>query len=673
MKRRATTQPARDDASPSRRRSARLSKRARPADDDAAVPDAAAAVARPATETLNHSTDGAPSAPVSTLQPDNGASTAAAKDPRPTTTAASSSMSTHPGNGASVTAVATDMTADELALYDRQIRLWGLDAQSRMRQAKVLVIGMTGLSNELCKNIVLAGVGALTVVDGERVTEADLGTQFFLRTEDIGSNRADAVVPRISNLNPRVKVKAVVADASNLEQTVLEGHDIVVVTGHWPKEVLCSIDDTCRQKGIKFFCAWSFGMHGYIFSDLQDYTCSFTTKDDRGEESQKKSVYSFPSLREAQGRSLAEVRGRALKRIPAIYFALAFVWDLDGVGSQQGVEIDSPDLLLRRQQFCKRLGIDEGRLEDTAVGAVLQRPVMELTPVSAVVGGFLAQEVLSAASGKPVSIDNFFCLSADVEMVHAMPAAIGSNRVGQRRADLLSFDMDRVLSPQLPDGVDPTKMNLAVSDQKLTYYYSRFDDAHQQLHEFKDMDLHGQQQTLVFLCHLLRNPENVAPALEEGVLNVLKFNLLVLIVNKVEAECMDIQVLMLDTIYNCTRLGREPWIPGELANCSAMEIFTRIIQKEPVTEVKVAAVKCIMMLSFHKVGKEAATNSDTILVLIGLLSDRKSQVRAAAAGALMSITVDCDAKRVMVRENAISTLMDLLDDRDPAVLLNVVK
>lgn len=38
-----------------------------------------------------------------------------------------------------------------------------------------------------------------------------------------------------------------------------------------------------------------------------------------------------------------------------------------------------------------------------------------------------------------------------------------------------------------------------------------------------------------------------------------------------------------------------------------------------------------------------------------------------------SITIDCEAKRIMVRENAIAILTDLLLDENESVLLNVVK
>lgn len=48
--------------------------------------------------------------------------------------------------------------------------------------------GMRGLSNEVCKNLVLAGIGAITLIDHDVVTEEDLGTQFFVTVEDIGKN-----------------------------------------------------------------------------------------------------------------------------------------------------------------------------------------------------------------------------------------------------------------------------------------------------------------------------------------------------------------------------------------------------------------------------------------------------------------------------------------------------
>ncbi len=58
----------------------------------------------------------------------------------------------------------------------------------RLRTANVLLITMRALANEIAKNLVLAGVGSLTVQDSQVVVEDDLGAQFFISEQDIGKN-----------------------------------------------------------------------------------------------------------------------------------------------------------------------------------------------------------------------------------------------------------------------------------------------------------------------------------------------------------------------------------------------------------------------------------------------------------------------------------------------------
>lgn len=55
-----------------------------------------------------------------------------------------------------------------------------------MRNATILVLRLKGIATEAIKNIVLAGIGKLLVVDTENVSEEDLGAGFFFRDEDVG-------------------------------------------------------------------------------------------------------------------------------------------------------------------------------------------------------------------------------------------------------------------------------------------------------------------------------------------------------------------------------------------------------------------------------------------------------------------------------------------------------
>lgn len=123
---------------------------------------------------------------------------------------------------------------DEAALYDRQIRLWGLDAQNRIRKAHLLVINLDGLTTEAIKNWVLAGISTLTIADIRETTQwHDLSAGFFWREADVGATvrsimfgifapplyflplqRLPPAAARIQALNPLVKINVLSPEES---------------------------------------------------------------------------------------------------------------------------------------------------------------------------------------------------------------------------------------------------------------------------------------------------------------------------------------------------------------------------------------------------------------------------------------------------------------------------
>ena len=61
-----------------------------------------------------------------------------------------------------------------------------------MRNATILIVNLKGVATETIKNIVLAGIGKLIVVDDQDVAEEDLGTGFLFREEDVGQKVSNA-------------------------------------------------------------------------------------------------------------------------------------------------------------------------------------------------------------------------------------------------------------------------------------------------------------------------------------------------------------------------------------------------------------------------------------------------------------------------------------------------
>jgi ubiquitin-like 1-activating enzyme E1 A len=96
-----------------------------------------------------------------------------------------------------------------------------------MRSSTVLILSLRSLAHETIKNLVLAGIGRLIVMDDGVVTEEDLGGGFLFREEEgaVGQEvgpivhvtaklwiadqqRTAAALPQIASLNPLVSLTA---------------------------------------------------------------------------------------------------------------------------------------------------------------------------------------------------------------------------------------------------------------------------------------------------------------------------------------------------------------------------------------------------------------------------------------------------------------------------------
>ncbi|XP_030888227.1 ubiquitin-like modifier-activating enzyme 7 isoform X3 [Leptonychotes weddellii] len=168
----------------------------------------------------------------------------------------------------------TSKSLDE-ELYSRQLCVLDLPAMQRIRRAKVLLSGLQGLGAEVAKNLVLMGVGSLTLHDPHPTCWSDLAAQFFLSEKDLERSRAEASQEPVAKLNGAVQVCVHTGD---LTEELLPDFQVVVLTASKLEEQL-RVGALCHKLRICFLVADTRGLVGQLFSDFgEDFTVQDPTE-----------------------------------------------------------------------------------------------------------------------------------------------------------------------------------------------------------------------------------------------------------------------------------------------------------------------------------------------------------------------------------------------------------
>ncbi|DBA88021.1 TPA: hypothetical protein ACH3X1_005003 [Trebouxia sp. C0004] len=170
-------------------------------------------------------------------------------------------MSAVEGNGVRKASSGGDIDED---LHSRQLAVYGRDSMRRLAASQVLILGATGLSVEVAKNVILAGVKAVVLHDTSETQLQDLSAQFYLTEADVGTNRAAACRDKLQELNTAV---AVSSSSAQLTEQYISQFQVVVCTNTMMKESI-TIDEICHKHNIGFIKADVCGVFAGVFCDF---------------------------------------------------------------------------------------------------------------------------------------------------------------------------------------------------------------------------------------------------------------------------------------------------------------------------------------------------------------------------------------------------------------------
>lgn len=335
----------------------------------------------------------------------------------------------------------------EVAVYDRQLRLWGVQAQQRLMKSKVLIWGLEGSNVEVCKNLILAGV-TLTVRDHRTVVLDDAQFNYFLRPEDVGKSRADCTAAKLQEMNPLSVVGSSTdapAQGADFKEAVKDFDIVVVGFGviAWDVKRACAIDKACRESGACFFLSTSAGELSFFFANLNEHIMQERSGAQGGgagstatTEASGPETTSYSSLQELVDCAPSQLQKDKVDPsvlIVALFFAY-----------QRQAGAADADAGEKFHEYCRNVAKCEPEVKGfSSLKDIYSLFFLEpLVHVASIAGGLMAQEVIKAITKRDPPMANCVCFNAHTStaLVERIPSPQAASK--KRKVEEVSLDLD---------------------------------------------------------------------------------------------------------------------------------------------------------------------------------------------------------------------------------------
>jgi molybdopterin/thiamine biosynthesis adenylyltransferase/rhodanese-related sulfurtransferase len=153
-----------------------------------------------------------------------------------------------------------------MSKYARQIMLpeVGEEGQKKLTKTHVLCVGAGGLAAPVLQYLVGAGIGHITLVDADTISESNLHRQVLFDTNSIGYEKSVKAAASLMPLNPDCQVTALVdqVGADNVAKFVASADIVLDCADSFAASYILS--DACYLAGKPLISASVLGLSGYV-------------------------------------------------------------------------------------------------------------------------------------------------------------------------------------------------------------------------------------------------------------------------------------------------------------------------------------------------------------------------------------------------------------------------
>ncbi len=115
-------------------------------------------------------------------------------------------------------------------MFDRIISMIGESTFEKIKNLRVLLIGLGGVGGYVCESLVRSGVNHITIIDYDRVDITNMNRQIIALTSTIGMKKTELIKKRCLDINPNIDITVVDKKImpNDIESLSLKNYDFVV-------------------------------------------------------------------------------------------------------------------------------------------------------------------------------------------------------------------------------------------------------------------------------------------------------------------------------------------------------------------------------------------------------------------------------------------------------------
>jgi adenylyltransferase/sulfurtransferase len=174
------------------------------------------------------------------------------------------------------------LTPEDFTRYQRQLALPEITPaqQTRLKNARIVVIGAGGLGAPMLPYLAGAGIGHITIFDHDTISLANLHRQTIYKDAQQNQSKAEASAAYLKALNPLIEVTAITQKITAANANLLGGFDLLLdgsdnfATKYLLNEISIATKTPLLTASVEGFRA-SIGLFAGYFENAPCYACLF--------------------------------------------------------------------------------------------------------------------------------------------------------------------------------------------------------------------------------------------------------------------------------------------------------------------------------------------------------------------------------------------------------------